>query len=239
MSIERQKLYGVISEGLSKQFAERPAMRDFLDYVWSEVILDDPMKGVRRRGPQTARARKKVPANKRMCNQPPGFGLVIGNLTSQLAANIFLNRFDWYVKTTLGYKHYGRYVDDFYIVVTKEQLAQALKDIEKIRKKLLEEFGLTLHPDKFYCQEVKKGVAFLGAVIYPKCIAPSRRFKRNFLNAAAAFGIGKKDAESFISYVGHGKYMSMRSIKSKAARRAEWEISKHYSGLFTSILVGQ
>lgn len=232
MSIERIKLYEIISKNLKKQFKGRPLMCMFLDRIWYKVIMDDPMKGVHRRGRQTRKAWLRVPPDKRMENQLIGFGLVIGNLTSQLAANIFLNRFDWYVKNTLGYKHYGRYVDDFFIVVTKEQLEQALKDIEKIRKYLKDELGLTLHPDKFYCQEVKKGVPFLGAVIYPKCIAPSRRFKRNFLNAAAAFGVGKKDAESFISYIGHGKYMSMKGIKSKAARRLEWELCQHYAGMF-------
>lgn len=230
MSIERKKLFEIIAKGLDKQFSDKPAMRDFLKFIWRKVIMDDPMDGVRHRGRQSKKARLKVPFNKRMCNQPSGFGLVIGNLTSQLAANIFMNRFDWYVKTTLDYKHYGRYVDDFFIVVTKEQLSQALKDIEKIRKYLADNLGLTLHPHKFYCQNVDKGVEFLGAVIYPNKMVTSRRFKRNFLNAAAAFGVGKKTAESFISYFGHGKCMSTKGINAKAIRRLEWEIYKHYAG---------
>jgi len=43
-------------------------------------------------------------------------GIPIGNLTSQLFANIYLNELDYYVKQILRRKYYLRYVDDFIIL---------------------------------------------------------------------------------------------------------------------------
>jgi len=42
-------------------------------------------------------------------------GMPLGNLTSQFFANVYLNYFDWFVKTKLKAKYYIRYVDDFVI----------------------------------------------------------------------------------------------------------------------------
>ena len=46
----------------------------------------------------------------------PGVGLPIGNLTSQLAANIYLHELDEFVKHGLRERHYARYMDDFIVV---------------------------------------------------------------------------------------------------------------------------
>ena len=43
-------------------------------------------------------------------------GLPIGNLTSQIFANIYMNEFDQFVKHELRVKYYVRYTDDFAIV---------------------------------------------------------------------------------------------------------------------------
>ena len=43
----------------------------------------------------------------------PGKGLPLGNLTSQLLANVYLDALDQYVKCALGERWYVRYMDDF------------------------------------------------------------------------------------------------------------------------------
>lgn len=59
-------------------------------------------------------------------------GLPIGSLTSQLAANIYLNPFDHFVKEQLHVKHYARYMDDFVIVMAdKERLRKVLSAIHE------------------------------------------------------------------------------------------------------------
>ena len=45
-----------------------------------------------------------------------GKGLPLGNLTSQLLVNIYMNEFDQYVKHALKAKCYIRYADDFTIL---------------------------------------------------------------------------------------------------------------------------
>ena len=46
----------------------------------------------------------------------PNCGLPIGNLTSQLFSNVYLNLLDQFIKRVLKIKHYGRYVDDGYLL---------------------------------------------------------------------------------------------------------------------------
>lgn len=53
-----------------------------------------------------------------------GRGIVIGNLTSRLLSNIYLDQLDRYVKFELGHKHYGRYFDNFYILVKMNENVQ-------------------------------------------------------------------------------------------------------------------
>lgn len=60
-----------------------------------------------------------------------GVGIPLGNLTSQLFANVYLNELDHYVKHTLKVKNYIRYMDDFTIIHhDKAQLHQWRQDIE-------------------------------------------------------------------------------------------------------------
>lgn len=61
----------------------------------------------------------------------PGVGLPIGNLTSQLSANIYLHELDEFVKHGLRERHYVRYMDDFIVVHhDKQHLHRARKQIE-------------------------------------------------------------------------------------------------------------
>ena len=106
---------------------------------------------------------------------------MIGNLTSQLLSNIYLDIFDRYVKFELGHKHYGRYVDDFWLVGGKEKLKA---DIPQIRN-YLADMGLKLHPKKIHLQPASRGIDFLGAVVYPHRIVPGKRIKAGMYQAAA------------------------------------------------------
>ena len=89
-------------------------------------------------------------------------GMPIGNLISQIFANFFLNSFDWYLETELGFKFHGRYVDDFYVIDTDKQ--KILAAMPKIRQ-YLADIGIRLHPDKFYLQHYSKGVRFVGSIV--------------------------------------------------------------------------
>lgn len=144
MSLPRQGIYDRVCWGLERQYdKEHKWLKWLVQYLWHEVIFDDPIKGVRIRG--SVHDWDVLPDNKSLFCQPPGKGIVIGNLSSQLISNIYLDQLDRYVKYELGYKHYGRYVDDFYMIVLKEDLAQAMRDVVKIND-FLHGLELTLHP---------------------------------------------------------------------------------------------
>jgi retron-type reverse transcriptase len=53
-------------------------------------------------------------------------GLPLGNVTSQIFANIYLNELDQFVKHKLREKYYLRYCDDFIILSTDENSGRAL-----------------------------------------------------------------------------------------------------------------
>jgi len=90
-------------------------------------------------------------------------GLPLGNVTSQLFANIYLNELDQYIKRKLKAKYYARYCDDFVIVLaSREYFASCVKNIEQFcQNKLL----LNLHPRKVVILKINQGVDFLGYVL--------------------------------------------------------------------------
>lgn len=132
---------------------------------------------------------------------------MIGNLTSQLLSNIYLDMLDRFVVFDLGYKHYGRYVDDFYIVVTKSELPQLLRDVRAIEE-YLKTLKLTLHPKKRLLTTAKRGVPFLGAVVHQNYILPGKRLKKNFRRGLEEVQAGEKEIETLISYLGHTKHLN-------------------------------
>lgn len=89
-------------------------------------------------------------------------GLPIGNLTSQIFANIYMNDFDQFVKNELKARYYVRYTDDFIILSHNEtELKPILIKIETFLKDRLQ---LSLHPEKVTIKKYGHGVDFLGYV---------------------------------------------------------------------------
>ncbi|MBR2710500.1 RNA-directed DNA polymerase [Candidatus Saccharibacteria bacterium] len=208
MSLPRQKLYERIKWGLDRQFADvidDPVgykIYKICDYLWRMIIFDDPASKAWKRGPRDNWNPAVLPPEKSLFTQEPGYGVVIGNLTSQLVSNIYLGQLDRFIYFDLGYKYYGRYVDDFYIMVPEEQYSQAKEDVAVIEKYLREELGLIMHKKKRYYQNVKKGMSFLGARVYPHCLYPSDRLQKNFRRAALEMTQGFKNIETIVSYMG-------------------------------------
>jgi retron-type reverse transcriptase len=90
-------------------------------------------------------------------------GLPIGNLTSQLFANIYLNEFDQFIKHKLKIKQYTRYTDDFVIVADNKPCLEHL--ILPVRSFLLEKLALELHSKKITIRKFRQGIDFLGYII--------------------------------------------------------------------------
>ncbi|MCR4326799.1 MAG: reverse transcriptase/maturase family protein [Candidatus Roizmanbacteria bacterium] len=91
-------------------------------------------------------------------------GLPIGNLTSQLFANIYLNELDHFIKEELHERWYARYMDDFLIIHPDQQHLRQV--CEHIRNFLKEALSLDLHHKKVRISPVKQGVPFVGYRIF-------------------------------------------------------------------------
>lgn len=94
-----------------------------------------------------------------------GKALPLGNVTSQLFANVYLNELDQFAKHILGAKHYFRYCDDFIIVHKDRRFLE--NTIPKIQAFLKEKLLLELHPRKVEIRKIGQGIDFLGYVSLP------------------------------------------------------------------------
>jgi retron-type reverse transcriptase len=95
----------------------------------------------------------------------PGVGLPLGNLTSQLFCNVYMNEFDQFVKHTLKCKYYIRYADDFVFLADSKQVLESYST--KISGFLNNSLKLSLHPNKIFTKTIASGVDFLGWVQFP------------------------------------------------------------------------
>ena len=120
------------------------------------IIFHDPMEDAIFMGDPALR--KGLPPSKSLLHSPPGCGLPIGNLTSQLFSNLYLNDFDNYIKRELKVKHYGRYVDDFYLVHNDPSFLKSL--VSPIKNELKNKFGLDLHLTRWYFKRQRKALRF-------------------------------------------------------------------------------
>lgn len=92
-------------------------------------------------------------------------GIPLGNVTSQLFANIYLHELDWYVKQTLRVHGYVRYCDDF-ALLCKSKL-EACEYTHLVGHFLTETLHLRLHPHKVSVRTWRQGVDYLGYVTKP------------------------------------------------------------------------
>ncbi|MBQ6147411.1 RNA-directed DNA polymerase [Candidatus Saccharibacteria bacterium] len=220
MSLPRDGLYQRVCWGLNQQFPRGGKRYEIYKEIWAKIIFDDPTVGVRLRGQE--REWSKLPKSKSLFSQPEGKGIVIGNLSSQLLSNIYLDLLDRFVTFDLKYKHYGRYVDDFYMIVREEEFEKAKKDIMLIDQ-FLANIGLTLHPKKTRIQNVKKGTEFLGAVVYPGRVVPGKRVQSNYFKTLQQVEAGIKDLDSVTSYMGLLKHINSTKTQRRIFERAGLE----------------
>jgi len=148
-------------------------------------------------------------------------GIPIGNLLSQLFANIYLNELDEFVKEKLGVKYYVRYVDDFIIL---EEDKYVLKEfIFKIKDFLKNSLYLKLEDKKIQINKIKFGIDFIGYVIFKKFIRVRsknyRRFKKSIKIKMSKFEkelVSYEDLKNcFSSYFAHLSHTNSEVIKNK------------------------
>lgn len=230
MSIDRQMTYGVVENIIRCRYDGDDT--EWWLWLWRKVILHDPTKNCVRVGDITLW--NGLPANKSLFTCGEGKGFPIGNLPSQIIANLIMSRFDKWVIGQLGDRcGYGRYVDDFVAVSRdKKQLLDVLHDA---RVFLSRNLGLTLHPKKVYLQEARKGVTFTGAVIMPGRTYCSKTTVNHLFERIKEWNNttdgSREQTEAFVrsinSLFGHLKHYNSYAIKWMA-----WKEIKHKESVY-------
>jgi retron-type reverse transcriptase len=154
----------------------------------------------------------------------PGVGLPIGNLTSQLCANIVLNDLDEFVKHALRERHYARYMDDFLVVHhDKAHLQRVRVQVEDFLEQRLR-LRTNRKTDVFPIGLVRgRALDFLGYRIWPthrrlrkSSIARITRTLRRFQRQYAKGRVGlERIAQSVQSWVAHAMHADAFGLRSR------------------------
>ena len=169
--IDRELLYEITRDSLLKM-SEHYAGHgirycqildfDFLLYILYEVIMLDPTIDCLTVGKESEYS---VLPESKILKRGSRKGLPIGNLTSQLLSNVFLNILDQYIKRVLLFIYYGRYVDDFHLIdPSRERLRKAVPLITDF---LHDELHLDINQGKTHIVSARQGAEFLGAFVKP------------------------------------------------------------------------
>ena len=138
---------------------------------------------------------------------PDGVGIPVGNLTSQLFANVYLNILDHYIKHNLGVRYYLRYMDDF--IILGEDPAQLRKELQQINEFVENRLHLHLNP-KTTIIAAKNGVDFVGYRHFPSFRILRKGATRRIKKLLHAFKTGEVDEELFDrsmeSRIGHARH---------------------------------
>ncbi len=142
-----------------------------------------------------------------------GKGIPLGNLTSQVFANIYMNELDQFVKHTLKLKYYLRYADDFVILSTnKKSLERLITPLESFLKLRLK---LDLHPNKIIFRKLSWGIDMLGYNVLPHYILPRRKtVKRMFKKIAEKSG-SESFNQTLASYLGYLSHANAYELSQK------------------------
>lgn len=132
-------------------------------------------------------------------------GLPLGNLTSQLLVNIYMNEFDQYVKHALKVTYYVRYADDFvFLSEDREHLEEVRQKVEDFLKDKLQ---LSLHSDKVFISTFASGVDFLGWVLFSRHRVLRTVTKRRMLKR-----VNEENMASYLGLLTHGNGRKIASL---------------------------
>lgn len=233
MAMDRNILYQKIEQRL-KAAKNAEFDVDLALYLIREIVFHAPTKNFHIKGKREDWI--GLPKSKSLFFAKNGKGFPIGNLTSQLFGNIYLDELDHLVREKFGMKHYGWYVDDMILVHSDKEFLKGA--VLKIKDYLEKERGLKLHPRKTYLQHFKKGVCFLGTFVKPHRIYIGTPTKKNFyamadewnLTARKNRGLGDEETKKFISgvnsYLGLMKHYNTFKLREKTAQSFNEEIFK-------------
>ncbi|TSC87533.1 MAG: RNA-directed DNA polymerase (Reverse transcriptase) [Microgenomates group bacterium Gr01-1014_7] len=142
-------------------------------------------------------------------------GIPLGNLTSQIFANIYMNELDRFIKHKLKIKYYIRYADDFLILsINKNNLQSLIKPVDKF---LQEKLKLELHPKKIILKRFDWGIDFLGYIVLPQYILPRTKTKKRMFRKLKEKLESENFNQSLQSYIGYLSHANAYNLSNKIA----------------------
>ena len=146
-----------------------------------------------------------------------GVGLPLGNLTSQLFVNVYMNEFDQFAKHVLRAKHYLRYADDFTVLSTNREWLEII--LPEIRNFLINRLRLELHPNKVSIKTLASGVDILGWVHFPDHRVLRTTTKRRAI-VRVTNDPNKQRVASYVGMLKHGNAEKIKGIIINITREA-------------------
>lgn len=235
MHIDKHILFTRLTDFIKDKYQQ--ADQSILLSLCQKIIYNDPTQNCIIKGDRSLW--NGLPPDKSLFHSRPNCGLPIGNLTSQIFANFYMNVFDHFIKHDLGVRYYCRYVDDFLLVHQDRNYLKSL--IPQIADFLQSQLQLTLHPKKIYLEHYTHGVQFLGVVIKPHRIYVAHRIKGNFYTAMEKQNKICKDKSptkeqkaSFLcvinTYLGLMKHYKTYGLRKKMLKNlSPWWWNHHYA----------
>lgn len=204
--------YSINHEVLKKELRKKIKDKDFLNIL--DTIIDstdydvnNEINKIKEKEISSLNNIDRINEIKRIPLYKKGYGLPIGNLSSQIMAIYYLNYLDHFIKEKLKIKGYVRYMDDGVLIGDKKYLKYCLKEIIKILKK----YDLRLNDKTKIIDINKEGIDFLGFHFYilnNKLIMKVRNdCKKRFKRKMKLIKENKINSKFIIpSYKGHLKW---------------------------------
>jgi len=238
MSIDKCILYEILSKHITKKnFNKYKTIKSLLKII----IFNDPTKNVIKIWYDETF--DKVPANRSLFKSWKNKWLPIWNFTSQFFANVYLNELDQYIKRELRQRNYFRYVDDFVLLWSKNDLEKYERYITKF---LFDKLKLNISQKKIKFHPVYFDLDFIWYVIKKKkYIVPRYRNIKSFKNIIYKIDITDKNTateylskiNSYCWFFNHTKSFYTREKYLKLLDQLVFNPNKFYSYITKNFIV--
>lgn len=225
MSVDRRMSYSVVERVIRESYTGADV--EWWLWLWKLILLHAPEDNCVKTGDLSLW--KCIPPEKSLFTNGKHKGFAIGNLPSHIIANLILSEI---IGRWLGWLRErggggGWYVDDTSMVhCDKHILLEAVRGLRKD----LKANGFMLHPRKFYLQEARKGVDFVGSTILPGRVLSSERTVGNLFKKISLYNEGKMEMADFVN--SYNSYMGELTHKDAYGMRwRAWNAIRNKRGL--------
>lgn len=232
-SLDKQKIFEYLKQLISNNYINISILnKEFINkkdliytlYLIRIILYNDPRNNCIFKQPKYFW--NNIPPHKSAFHSLKNHYLAVGNITSQLFANIFLSTLE-FTLLSLGYLC-GRYVDDIYVLI---KIINEYHTVESITNNILDNFGLKLQSQKTHIQPYQNGVQFIGRIVKKNRIYLLNKTKGKLLKRIHYFSktfyeqqyITYKDLEYIVncinSYFGMMKYCNSYKLRKSIIKR--------------------